>query len=81
MRTASKVLLLVAALGGSALTALPAEAGASTGTWKYSPGEIHAYQRYQRHQAWRAQRPYRGHAYGYYRGPARGYYRHHRYWR
>jgi hypothetical protein len=74
MTMISKALVVVSLMGGTILTALPAQAGASTGTWKHSPQEIYAYQRYQQRQGWQARRQPYGHAYGYHRGPARGYY-------
>lgn len=45
----------------------PAEAGRKTGTWKYSPEEVYAAQRAQRHQA------YGRRGYGYGQGYGQGY--------
>jgi hypothetical protein len=62
-----KIALVAAAVGASLMLAAPAQAGRSTGTWKYSPQEIWAYQRAQRHAAWE-QRHRWGPPMGYYRG-------------
>jgi hypothetical protein len=76
----SKTALIAFALAGSVLGTASAQAGASTGTWKYSPREIHHYQarhrdyypsyRYgYRHEPYRYGYGHdRGHHYGWSRG-------------
>lgn len=56
------------------LATAPAEAGRRTGSWRYSPDEIYAFQEAQREAAWRERRyhHWQGESYGYQR-PAYGY--------
>ncbi|MFO1150865.1 MAG: hypothetical protein U1E62_21025 [Alsobacter sp.] len=60
MTTPRKILLLATVLGGVLMAAMPAEAGRRTGTWKYSPEEVWAYQQYRNEmaarQSWHARR-------------------------
>jgi hypothetical protein len=76
MTTPRKILLIAAALGSVLMAAAPAEAGRRTGTWKYSPEEVWAYQDYQNEmaarQAWHARRhQWGGEGYGYGEGYGR----------
>ena len=74
----SKIALVAFALAGSFLGVASAQAGASTGTWKYSPHETHRYQvqqrgyypahRYGYQQHYRYEHHDRGHHYGWHRG-------------
>lgn len=60
-----KTMTVAAGLAVALLSSAPAFAGASTGTWKYSPREIRHEQMRQRYNEPR----------GYYRAEPRGYYR------
>jgi hypothetical protein len=55
-----KILLLATVMGGMLMAAMPAQAGQRTGTWKYSPEDVWAYQQQQQEmaarQAWHARR-------------------------
>lgn len=68
----SRIMLVALAFVGSVVGAASAEAGASTGSWKYSPRQIHRYQA--EHRGY-----YSSHRYGYRHQPYRyGYYHHDR---
>lgn len=65
----TRMLATTAAIALSLFAAsAPAEAGRRTGTWKYSPEEVYAAQRAQRHQQYRNRYGYGGYGRGYGRG-------------
>lgn len=63
---------LAAGMAGTLFAASPASAGASTGTWKYSPEQVYRFQQRQAYErGYRRDGPPYGRAYGWHRNHER----------